>query len=166
MLLKDMGKNKSYWEFQLEIPKIFLIAIILAYILVFIDRKDLYFLMFIFIIIFIFITFIRRFVFYEDKLIIFFLYRKITILYKNIDKVIYRYRAAGADVPTIIIKLKYKKENIFEIIFRVLFLRFLLRKEKNIASLLKFLENKNISVEFKTAPGIKERILAKMGKDI
>lgn len=155
---------KKYLVFYLEIVRIFIFGIVLGAILIVNGNVNLFFIIYIPVASLFLILCVRYFFIYENKIEIVFLYRKIIIPFEVISKVVYDFRAAGGVVPVIIIKTKTNDNFSLGSFYRFLFYRFVLRRIKNVASILNILNNK-IPIEFKTSPNIKAKIISKMGSN-
>lgn len=148
--------------YAIELIWLFLLLWIIVPILIIIGRIDLFLYIYIPLSVLILLFSVRRFYFYEDRIVIRFLFRKDIILLENVKKIIYQFAALHAP-PIIIIKTTGKK-TLIEKVYGFFMYRFELSNYKKTNFLLGFLQEKGIEIKMECSESIKEKINESVSK--
>jgi hypothetical protein len=139
---------KSAIVYILELWRLLLFGIILGAILIILSRVNLFLYIYIPVAGLVLFLTVRRFYFYEDKIVVNFLYKKDNVLFENVKRITFRYMFAR-DNPIIIIETMNNK-NLLGKLYYFVFFRFVLSDYDELVFLLKNLKKNGVEIEIKS----------------
>lgn len=161
----DKGKIifKSSIVYILELWRLWIIAMLLTAILVLLERTDIFFYIYFPISALILFFSLRRFYFYQDRIVVHFLYREDVIFLKNVRKIIYHYTGGGGGFPVVIIKI-INTSTLLGKIYSFLICRFVLRNEKKLVFLLKYFNENEVEIKIESTEFYKKKLNNEISK--
>ena len=154
---------KFFIDYSIELWSLIFIGYILFGVLTIASKTFLFF--YFYIPLFLITIFLSHRVFYifEDRILIKFLYRKETILFKDVEKVIYNLVGAGGSPPMMIFKTLGKK-SIFVKLYSYFIYRFVLRDEKIVVMFLSFLKKSGLVIDIQCSEDRTRRLVNEISK--
>jgi hypothetical protein len=154
---------KSFIVYRLVSSFIILVGCILGAILIVASKAYLFFYIYIPLSILILFLTLRIFYVFENRVLVIFLYKKETLFFKDIEKVIYNFPGAGGASPVIFFKTTGKK-SFFVRLYRFNMHRFVLYNQKKLIRLLSFFKKSGLVVDIQCSEGTTRRLLDEISK--